>query len=547
MRTLLLGLLTFSVAWQTSAADDPLVFRNVAESAGLMPALQGVNGHGAGWGDLDGDGYPELYVGTFDRVGEKPNVLFKNKRGTLTVVDSPATRITGRANTILFVDLDNDGDLDIYLSNLGGGKTGYAATDSKLFRNDDGALVDISAESGACPKEFRGRGASVLDFDGDGDLDLLLGEGLHYGSAKRSRVLRNNGSLKFVDVSEEVGLPPGVPGLGTAAGDINRDGWPDILLVARDGGNKLFLNDTHGKFREWSGSAETFAWKYSDSDDTTCGACLADVNGDGRLDVLLGNHFDRPWMEPVPIKLYLNRSSGSGELKLEEVTEAAGLVPLPMKAPHVEVQDFNNDGHVDIVTSIVKFADGRPHPIVFLGKGTTNGMPRFEVPALAVNDFPTAEDRATKSSGALFKKLLAEGKIIYSAPAPTADFDRDGRLDIVIPNWFPESPSLLLKNETPGGEWLDVTVEGRDRINRRGIGCRVSVYETGKAGDAASLIAMREIGVGFGYASGQEAVAHFGLGKRTSCDVEIELPFGLGRRVHKGVKAGQRLAVKTYE
>lgn len=547
MRFVLAVLNAFAMLVTVSLADEPLVFHNVAESSGIMPGLQDINGHGAGWGDLDGDGYPELYVGTFDRVGEKPNVLFKNNRGIFSVLDAPATRVTGRANTILFVDLDNDGDLDLYLSNLGGGKTGYAATDSKLFRNDGGKLTDISAESGACPNQFRGRGAAVLDFDGDGDLDLLLGEGLHYGSAKRSRVLRNLGGLKFADVSDEVGLPAGVPGLGVAAGDVNQDGWPDIVLAARDGGNKLFLNDARGRFREWAGSSETFTWSYTSGDDTSCGVCFGDVNADGRTDIIIGHHYDRPWVEPVPIKLYLNRSSNAEDVKFEEVTAAAGLVPLTMKAPHVEVQDFNNDGQADIVTSIVKFAEGKPHPVIFLGRGVTNGVPRFEVPALSVNDFPTDEDKAAKSSGAFFKKMLAEGKVIYSAPAPTADFDRDGRLDLVIPNWFPESPSLLLKNETRGGQWLEVIVVGQGHVNRMGVGCRVHLYEAGRLGDSAALIAVREISVGYGYASGQEAVAHFGLGSRSKCDLEVELPFGLGRVARKGVTAGQRLSIKTSD
>jgi hypothetical protein len=162
-----------------------------------------------------------------------------------------------------------------------------------------------------------------------------------------------------------------------------------------------------------------------------------------------------------------------------------------------------------------------------------------------VNDFPTDEDKAAKSSGAFFKKMLAEGKVIYSAPAPTADVDRDGRLDLVIPNWFPESPSLLLKNETRGGQWLEVTVVGQGHVNRMGVGCRVHLYEAGRLGDSAALIAVREISVGYGYASGQEAVAHFGLGSRSKCDVEVELPFGLGRVARKGVTAGQRLSIKT--
>ena len=166
------------------AEDSPFSFRDVAKEAGLLPALAGMNGHGAGWGDLDSDGFPELYVGGFDKSGEHPNVLFQNKTGKMfSRVESKPTRVTGRANSILFVDLDNDGDLDVYLSNLGGGKAGYAASDSRLLRNDGGPtkLIDISKASGACPPGFRGRGATAFDYDGDGLLDLLIGEAVHLG------------------------------------------------------------------------------------------------------------------------------------------------------------------------------------------------------------------------------------------------------------------------------------------------------------------------------------------------------------------------------
>ena len=216
----LIGLSVFASG--LDAQDSPFKFRDVAKDAGLLPALTGMNGHGAGWGDLDGDGFPELYVGGFDKSGEHPNVLFQNKQGKLfSRIASKPTRVTGRANSILFVDFDNDGDLDVYLSNLGGGKAGYAASDSRLLRNDGGPtkLIDISKESGACPSGFRGRGATAFDYDGDGLLDLLIGEAVHYGSPRRSRILRNLGKLKFEDVSAKVGLPEGITGLGTAAGD----------------------------------------------------------------------------------------------------------------------------------------------------------------------------------------------------------------------------------------------------------------------------------------------------------------------------------------
>jgi hypothetical protein len=362
--------------------------------------------------------------------------------------------------------------------------------------------------------------------------------------------MRNRGGLKFDDVSDAAGLPPGIPGLGVAAGDLNGDGWPDIFLASSEGGNRLLLNDGHGKFRSLQGDEETFAWKFTSPDDSTCGVAFGDVNRDGRLDIVIGQHFKRPWLEPVAIRLYLNRGLRDGEPYFEDVTAAAGLEALPMKGPHVEIQDFDNDGWPDIYVSIVKFAsDGSPHPVIFRNQATmaktkAGDVPQFRQTALETNDFPTKEDRQITRTGEFFDKMIRERKVIYMAPGPTADFDRDGRLDMFLPNWWTESPSLLLKNETKAGRWLTVTIDGGELTNRMGIGCRVLVYEAGKLGDEQAILGVGEISVGYGYCSGQEAIAHFGLGERERCDLLVSLPHGKGSIEQRDVPVNQRLKVK---
>ncbi|MGH7199073.1 MAG: CRTAC1 family protein, partial [Planctomycetaceae bacterium] len=457
---------------------------------------------------------------------------------------------------VVFADLDNDGDNDLYVSSMPaaadsrlGQREGHALAGCTLFRNDgnNGRFTNISAGNGACPPAFGGRSAAVLDYDGDGLLDLLVGEdpnpGYNGSTTHSSRLFRNLGELQFEDVSRTVGLPEGIPGLGVAAADVNNDTWPDFFLASSGGGNRLFLNQQDGTFREAPGSREVFDWPTARGDNMVCGVCFGDVNRDGLLDIVLGQHYERPWSDPVPNRLYLNRGIKEGNPRFEDVTAAVGLVPLPMKAPHVEIQDFDNDGRPDISTSMVKFADGTPHPVIFRHLGVRDGLPRFEAPALAVNDFPTAEDKAVRRSGELFEKILRERKIIYMAPGPSGDFDNDGRLDLFLPNWWSEAPSLLLHNETPGGRWLQIQVEGSAGVNRMGIGSRVNVYPAGKLGDAAALLGCREIATGYGYASGQPAIAHFGLGDVERVDVEIILPHGQGTLTRKNIPVNQRISV----
>jgi hypothetical protein len=536
------------------AQQHAFVFRDVGDEAGLFPGVAGIAGHGVGWGDVDGSGYPSLYVGTFGGApyGSKPNQFFRNVKGKFQLDDQKHLQIMGRASSAVFADFDNDGQLDLYVSNhaIDGKayKEPHFATPNALFRNlGDGKFIDVSANSGVCPPDFPARSVAVLDYDGDGLLDLLVGECFFQGGQSRTRLFRNLGGMKFEDVTRKVGLPEKLTGFGVAVADVNGDGWPDIFVAGRHHGNRLFINDGKGHFREVPPTHTNFQWKYTDTpDDTACGVCIADVNRDGLPDILIGQHFDRPWYTGgVPVRLYLNRGVKDGFPVFEEVTEKVGLKPLPMKAPHVEIQDFDNDGWPDIYVSIVKFKDGKPYPVIFKNMGVKDGMPRFHEDVLAVNDFPIEEDRKMADVGKFFEKMEREKKIVYMAPGPSADFDRDGRLDLFLANWWVKSRSLLLRNETPSGNWLQVAVQGnKDKgVNRMGIGSGVRIWPAGKLGQARELLGSREISVGYGYASGQEAIAHFGLGKVEECDVEVILPHGKGRLERKGVKANQRLTL----
>jgi hypothetical protein len=548
-----------------AVAEPPFAFRDAGDEAGLFPHVAKIAGHGVMWGDADGDGWPDLYVGTFGGhpYGSKPNLFFRNTKGKFQLDDQKGLQVLGRANGGVFADFDNDGDLDLYVTNhaIDGKPYGqpHYNEPNHLFRNDGGGkFTDVSKESKTCPEGIAARSACVLDYDGDGLLDLMVGECFFQGGQSRSHLYRNTGGLKFEQATAAAGLPDKLTGFGVAAADVNGDGWPDLLAGGRHHGNRLFINDGHGKFKEVPKSHADFPFTYKDTaDDTACGVCFGDVNRDGRQDIVIGSHFDRPWFTGgVAVRLYLNRGVVDGWPKFQDVTDAAGLIGLPMKSPHVEVQDFDNDGWPDIYTSIIKFAsDGRPHPVIFRNLGLTGGVPRFQEGALAVNDFPTAADRKDGDVGAVFTRMQREHKIVYMAPGASCDYDRDGRLDLFLANWWVESRSLLLKNETKSGNWLQVQVGPRggsqppDKqgaakpVNRQGIGALVRMYAAGKLGEPAALLGAKEIAVGYGYASGQEAIAHLGLGTLDTCDVEVVLPHGRGTVTHKGVKANQRLTV----
>lgn len=553
------ALFTASLAMVGSlaAAAEPasvFKFKDAGDEAGLYPAVAEIAGHGCGWGDFNGDGWPDLYVGTFGGLPykSKSNQLFINRNGKFTKDEQPAPQITGRSNGAIFVDFDNDGDLDLYTTNHAinskKAESAHFMTPNALFRNDEkGKFTDISKECGACPEGMACRSSCALDYDGDGLLDLLVGECFFQGGKSRTRLYHNEGQLKFKDVTKEVGLPEENTGFGVAAGDVNGDGLPDVFVSGRHHGNRLFLGTKDHKFAELPKEHGDFLWtNYKDGDDTTCGVTFGDVNRDGLVDIVHGSHFSTPWRreEGVGVRLYLNRGVKDGLPTFENVSDKVGLVGLALKSPHVEIQDFDNDGWPEIYTSIVKFAEGRPYPFVFKNSGVKDGLPQFSCDALAANDFPTAEDKAIGSSGKFFDKMEAEKKIVYSAPGPVCDYDRDGRLDMFLPNWWVGLRSLLLKNETPSGNWLDVSVAGKGKTNKQGIGAVVRIYPAGKLGQKDALLGMQEISVGRGYASGGEAAVHFGLAKADKVDLEVTLPHGGGKIEKKDVAANQRLTVE---
>lgn len=549
--------LTISLSGQTTS----FTFTNQIKTTALSPKVDSIYGHGAAWGDIDGDGWQDLFVGVFGFEG-RTNMLFRNKNGKFIFDDQKVFRFLTTTTGMVFSDLDNDGDLDLYFTSMpqkkldegGSPRLPNGASGNSLFRNDGkGNFVNISKSSGACPSDIGGRGVAVFDYDGDGLLDILAGSdpmpGYSGSESKSSRLFKNLGNLKFKDVTREAGIPENVPGYGTVSCDFNNDGWPDFFLAASDGGNRLFLNNKNGGFHEIEELNKLFKWQWSGGDNMVCGVAVGDVNRDGLMDIVLGSHFLLPWSYPQPVRLFLNRGEVNGELRFEEATLQAGLPPIRIKTPHVEIQDFDNDGWPDIYASAVKLKSDSIFPIISKNLGVTNkGIPKFLTDANDVNDFPTVEEmnyERTNKQSDFFIKIQRDRRITYFAPGPTCDYNNDGLMDMFLASWWPEFPSMLLCNETVNlNNWIKIRVLNVKGINAMGLGSKIKVYKAGRLGQAEDLIGSNEICISNGYASGQTAIAHFGLGETSNVDIEVILPHNKGKITRKGVKANQLVTIK---
>jgi hypothetical protein len=216
------------------------------------------------------------------------------------------------------------------------------------------------------------------------------------------------------------------------------------------------------------------------------------------MDLVIGQHFNSTVDDgvPAPVRLFLNRTKPGEGVTFEEVTEAAGLTALPTKAPHVEIADLDNDGWPDIVTSAS--SSGGTRPAVFRNLGIDDGVPRFETPE-------------------------GLGDPQYWVTAPLADFDLDGRLDLLLVEFEPEKPSYLLRNESASGNWLEVSLGEKGG----GIGAQVFVFASGESSSArGQLIGTEGITASRGYSAGVPAIAHFGLGGVEMVDIAVQLQDG---------------------
>jgi enediyne biosynthesis protein E4 len=470
--------------WTSPQTDGPgpIEFSDITSQVGLVEPLTGIYGHAAAFGDPNGDGFADLVVGTFaDRPieeyqqrgadGPNPDRLLLS-RPDLELVDGWSTELA-RTSGAVFADFDGDGDDDLLLIRHAGHDD--LLIPSRLFENT-GSGTWGAGEPVPLPEGFYGRTPAVADYDGDGDLDVYVAED-RYGS-HGGVLLENRGGLEFTDVTEGSGLE-GEFALGATAGDVDGDGMPDLVTSTA-----IHLNTGSMHFEDVT--PDGYVPEPVGIEDDPAGVALGDLDRDGLVDIVVGQHY-RATVEfgsEIPIHVFHNEGTGV----FVDITDASGITPLPTLAPHVAIADIDNDGWPDIVTS-ASAADGKT---IAVYHSVGEGELAFEV-----------------SSGL--------GSDQYWVGAPVVDLDRDGRLDVLALEWEPSLPSIMFHNEGSSGHWLEVSIEGPGR----GVGSVVTV----RTPDGA-LIGTQEIGVGGGYASGHQPIAHFGLGPAMAVDVTISSASG---------------------
>ncbi len=309
--------------WQQQTYPD-YFFRNYGQGSfveeGSKLGIDDVDGgsHGASWTDLDNDGDFDLINGSTYDYGNSimSNDIFKNS-GNLQF-----TRVTGTAldsaqyktRAILSLDIDSDGDLDIFSVT---GYLGYGESDSNEMYRNDGNFQFTRITAGAAITCPAGQGATDTDFDGDGDIDIIAAN-----NGGDVNILRNNGMGKFSLVNpNSIGINHEA-GNGITTADIDNDGDLDLLLVGEDA--TLYINTGSGNF----------SYRNSFYYPGFMGG-FADLDNDTDLDLVF----------PGRSSVYLNDGSG--------YFTQSNLIPNSSHPDPraISFADIDNDGDIDILSS----------------------------------------------------------------------------------------------------------------------------------------------------------------------------------------------------
>jgi len=288
------------------------------------------NSRMAVWGDLNNDGYEEVYVGN---MNEADVLYFNNGDGTFTDITLEAG-ITNdsRVFSANMVDINKDGWLDIYISN--------SQSDNVLYLNEGGetpTFSDYTREAGLIDTRHC-MGAVFFDMDNDGDEDLYV---THDANIPNT-LYENDGTGHFKDIAVAAGVNYRGNGMGVDAGDLNNDGFLD-LYVTNLYKNAMFINNGDNTFEDFT--------QVSDVGDIGMGwgASIFDFNNDGLNDIYVGND---SYFYPLPNLLYQNR----GNYKFAPIDEAAEVSSM-QGTYGVATADLNNDGVQDIALANISSKD----------------------------------------------------------------------------------------------------------------------------------------------------------------------------------------------
>lgn len=450
--------------------------------------------YGVSINDFDGDGNLDILTACIfepERLYINYGLNFRDEAQERKI--NSASSLEENSTTLLNLgvaagDIDNDGDLDIYITSLNG--------KNKLFvNNGNGYFKDFSNQAGVEGLDSERTSSAIFaDFNNDGNLDLLV-----VNENSGNRLYINNGAGYFTEVTEKVGLIKDRGSVSAIVGDIDGDNDLDVYICRWGSKNLFYLNNLEtGKlnFTEVGEQRGTSGLNYTKSN----GAVFFDFDNDGDLDLFVTNR-------KHPNRLYINDGGGF----FTDLTKSMiGLDSL--KSYGVVAGDFDQDGYTDIYVNNIG-----PNKLYLNHKGKY---------------FTEASD---------IYGVNIEG---YSTGSGAADIDNDGDLDIYVANYLGVT-SRLLRNNHNSTNFIKLSFSC-SVSNKFGYGAKVWLYKKNERGTKA-LVGYKENNTFTGYASQGPPQIHFGVDSNYSYELEVFFPSSKITKKILNIKAGSSLIIYEEE
>ena len=500
--------------------EDPFEFAN--------RHLIRMNGSGAAWIDIENDGDYDLYLVNGSGGIETTNAMYLNMGDGTFLPQKKVCGVLedGEGMAVSVADYDNDGFSDMMVMNFG---------DFVLFHNNgDGTFSDVTEKSFPSGVDEIWYGSSSWgDFDGDGNLDVYVAgyvdltknngnEGLRFPMDFKgfpNYLFHNNGDGTFTDIAKEAGVKDGFrKTMQVLVADFNNDNKPDILVGNDTDPNGLYLNRGDGTFKEFSGPSGL------SSTDGSMGLTWGDYNNDQMMDLYVSNYTGEA---DLLLTMVDNTSSNDGKVN-NAIFMADFNSPIiqqktwPLVGWGTGFVDLDNDTDLDL----------------FVAGGHLNGVSgdNRDFNVLFDNQGDGTFIDASEMSG-----VLRTGKRIHRATI-FGDYDNDGKIDFYVVNNGEESydedsdrHGVLFHNDSPDKNWLKVKLQG-STSNRDAFGTKLKLI----AGDKTQI---REHVSGEGYFSSNAQEVHFGLGDAETIDsLTITWPSGKTKEIID-IKPNQTLTV----
>jgi len=559
------------ITFENSLIDDPLSTKNVLSYRHYF------NGAGVGVADFNNDGLQDIFFAG----NEAKNELYINKGGLKFEKLKESSGINDNkvwSSGVSIIDINSDGFQDIYVSQQGP----YEDQERKnLFyiNNGDLTFTESSKSMGLDDSNYSTQ-AVFLDFDKDGDLDCYVMNESKYagvilktvyeeikdeGNLRKAsgKLFRNNGDLKFTDITKESGVLNYGYGLGIAVSDFNNDNWPDIY-VANDYTvpDFMYINQKDGTFKE---SVKEYTRQLSYFG---MGCDVADINNDGLVDIGVvdmaaeDHERDKTLMAGMDVDLfhyYFNERKyqlqymfnslqlNNGNNTFSNIAALAGVLKSDWSWAAL-FSDFNLDGFKDyyVCNGFRRYSRDNDFMIAMAKtRKQNNGIIPLEKRTELYNMMPEIKmnNKLYLNDGNLHftdnnKSFSHPDLATYSYGVAQGDFDNDGDMDLIVNNI--DQPALFLKNnarEITKNNYLKVSLDEIDVSKKLYSKVRV-FYEDQQQLQEYSFVR--------GYESTMQECLNFGLSDTKKIDkLTIEWPDGNIQMI-TDISVNQHLKIK-YE